>query len=110
MLSNRRLLIADYGRDKPDLKLYQPPRPEEAALRALTGRRAELKDLIQDETSRLEHAFLKAVRLSLESHLAALKGQLALIEKEIRALTRRDEVLQPPHANARRHRGRGLAN
>ena len=26
-------LIAEYGRDKPDLELYQPPRPEEAAFR-----------------------------------------------------------------------------
>ena len=80
MLSNRRLLITEYGRDKPNL--YQPPRPEEAALRALMGRRAELKDLIQDETSRLEHAFLKAVRLSLESHLAALKANSPLLNKK----------------------------
>ena len=86
------VLIAEYGRDKPDLRLYQPPRPEEAALRALMGRRAELKDMIQAETCRLEHAFLKAVRLSLERHLTALKGQLALVEKEIRALARRDEA------------------
>jgi len=50
------VLIAEYGRDKPDLRLYQPPRPEEAALRALMGRRAELKDMIQAETCRLEHA------------------------------------------------------
>ena len=48
--------------------------------------------MIQAETSRLEHASLKAVRVSLESHLAALKSQLALVEKEIRALTRRDEA------------------
>jgi transposase len=86
------LLIAEYGRDKPDLELYQPPRPEEAALRALMGRRTELKDMIQAETRRIEHASLKAVRVSLESHLAALKEQLALIEKEIRMLTRRDEA------------------
>ena len=84
-------LIAEYGRDKPDLRLYQPPRPEEAALRALMGRRAELKDMIQAETCRLEHASLKTVRASLEDHLAAMKEQLALIEKEIRALTRHDE-------------------
>ena len=84
-------LIAEYGRNKPDLRLYQPPRPEEAALRALMGRRAELKDMIQAETCRLEHASLKTVRASLEDHLAAMKEQLALIEKEIRALTRHDE-------------------
>jgi transposase len=86
------VLIAEYARDKPDLRLYRPPRPEEVALRALMGRRAELKDMIQAETCRLEHASLEGVRVSLESHLAALKDQLALIEKEIRALTRRDEA------------------
>ncbi len=86
------VLIGEYGRDKPDLKLYQPPRPAEAALRALMGRRTELKDMIQAETCRLEHASLKAVRRSLERHLTALKNQLALIEKDIRTLTRRDEA------------------
>jgi transposase len=87
-------LIAEYGRDKSDLELYQPPRPEEAALRALMGRRTELKDMIQAETCRLEHASLKAVRVSLEDHLEALKDQLALIEKDIRTLTRRDEAFK----------------
>jgi transposase len=85
------LLIAEYGRDKPDLRLYQPPRPEESALRALMGRRAEIKEMIQAETCRLDHAALQAVRVSLQSHLAMLKSQLAVIEKEIRALTRRDQ-------------------
>src|SRR3974390_364233 len=42
-------LIAEYGRDKPGLRLYEPPRPEEAALRALMGRRAELQEMIQAE-------------------------------------------------------------
>ena len=101
-------LIAEYGRDKPDLELYQPPRPEEAALRPLMGRRTELKDMIQAETCRIEHASLKAVRVSLESHLAALKEQLALIEKEIRTLTRRDKAFRqkkPPHANLSRGPG-----
>jgi transposase len=51
------ILIAEYGRDKPDLRLYQPPRREEAALRALMGRRTELKNMIKAETCRLEHAF-----------------------------------------------------
>ena len=55
-------------------------------------RRTELKDMIQAEACQLEHASLKAVRVSLENHLAALKDQLALIEKGIRALTRRDEA------------------
>jgi transposase len=84
-------LIAEYGRDKPGLRLYQPPRPEEAALRELMGRRAELKDMIQAEQCRLEQADIKAVRRSLERHLNLLNKELAAIEKEIETLAQRDE-------------------
>jgi len=37
-----------------EFKLHQPPRPEEVALRASMGRRAELKDMLHAETCRLE--------------------------------------------------------
>jgi len=86
-------LIAGYGRDKPDLRLYQPPRPEELALRELMSRRAALQDMIGAEQCRLEHASLKTVRQSLEKHLKMLDKELAAIEKEIEALARRDAVL-----------------
>jgi transposase len=86
-------LIAEYGRDKPDLRLYAPPRPEQAALRELMGRRAELQTMIGAEQGRLEHAALKAVRRSLEKHLRMLEKELLAIEKEIKALARRDEAL-----------------
>ncbi len=86
-------LIAEYGRDKPGLRLYQPPRPEQAALRELMGRRAELQDMIEAEQCRLEHVSLKPVRLSLEKHLKMLNKELLAIEKEIKAAARGDEVL-----------------
>jgi transposase len=83
-------LIAEYGRDRPGLRLYEAPRPEQAALRALMGRRAELQDIIGAERCRLEQASLKAVRQSLEKHLRMLDKELAAIAKEIEALARRD--------------------
>ncbi len=86
-------LIAEYGRDKPGLRLYQPPRPEQAALRELMGRRAELQDMIEAEQCRLEHVSLKAVRRSLEKHLKMLNKELLAIEKEIEALARGDAGL-----------------
>ena len=86
-------LIAGYGRDKPDARLYQPPRPEQTALRELVGRRAELQDMIEAEQARMEHVSVKAVRQSLEKHLKMLDKELAAIEKEIKALTGRDEEL-----------------
>jgi transposase len=86
-------LIADYGRQKPGLRLYQPPRPEDSALRELIGRRAEVKQMIGAELSRLEHASLNAVRKSLKSHLRALEAQRQAIEKEIETLASQDEKL-----------------
>lgn len=49
-------LIAEDGRDKEELRLYEPPRPEQIALRELVGRRTELQDMIQAEQCRREHA------------------------------------------------------
>jgi transposase len=83
-------LIAEYGRDKEELRLYKAPRPEQTALRELMGRRAELQDIIESERCRLEHASVKAVRQSLEKHLKMLDQELAAIETEIEALVRKD--------------------
>lgn len=86
-------LIAEYGRDKPALRLYQPPRPEQAALRELMDRRSVLQDMIGAEHCRLEHVSVKAVRESLEKHLKMLNKELSAIEKEIEATARRDAEL-----------------
>jgi transposase len=86
-------LIAGYGRDRPALRLYEPPRPEQTALRELMKRRAELQDIIEAERCRLEHASVRAVRQSLERHLKMLDKELAAIEKEIEALARGDGEL-----------------
>jgi len=83
-------LIAAYGQDKPSPRLYQPPRPEQTALRELMGRRAELQDMIGAEQARMEHVRTEAVLKSLEKHLKLLDKELAAIEKEIEALTAKD--------------------
>jgi transposase len=83
--------IAGYGQDKADPRLYQPPRPEQTALRELMGRRAELQDMIEAERARMEHVCTEAVRKSLEVHLKLLERELAAIEREIEALTARDQ-------------------
>jgi transposase len=86
-------LIAEYGRDKKELRLYEPPRPGQAALRELMRRRAELQDMLEAEQCRLEHVTLKAVRRGLEKHLEMLRKELRVLEKEIEALTCQDEEL-----------------
>jgi len=85
--------IAEYGRDKPALRLYEPPSPQQAALRELMDRRAVLRDMIGAERCRLEHASLKAVRQSLEKHLKMLNNEFLAIEKEIEALAKSGTVL-----------------
>lgn len=86
-------LIARYGQT-PGLELYQPPSPEQAALRQLRRRRDELAQMLRMEANRSEHATLKRLQTSIERHQAWLKGELQAIEGEIEALIRRTPELQ----------------
>jgi transposase len=78
-------LIARYGLT-PDLPLYDPPSPEQAALRQLRQRRDEIIQMLRMELNRTEHAGLKRLRTSLSRHRAWLKDELDAIEAEIEAL------------------------
>ncbi len=49
-------MLALYGRDTPNLRLYEPPVPQQAALAALRKRQDDLKTMIRMESNRLEHA------------------------------------------------------
>lgn len=84
-------VIACYGRDKPDLVLHKPPRPEQAALRELMGRREDLKKMLGAERCRLEHARLDCVVKSIKAQVRSLEKQLAAIEKEVSRLIAADE-------------------
>ena len=66
-------VLAQYGRQTKDLRLYVPPPPECQALRALQARRAQIQDMIIAETNRLEHARHRSVLKSLRAHIAALE-------------------------------------
>jgi transposase len=84
-------VLADYGLAGEGLRLYVPPRPEEAALRDLKTRRRELKDLLIAETNRLEQPRVKAVAASAQAVIRVLTRELEKIDAEIAALLKRDE-------------------
>ena len=86
-------LIARYGLT-PGLELYQPPSPEQAALRQLRLRRDELAQMLRMEANRSEHASLKRLQTSIQRHQAWLKGELQAIEAEIEALISKTPELQ----------------
>ncbi len=73
-------MLALYGRDTPNLRLYVPPEPQQAALTALRKRQDDLKTMIRMETNRLEHA--------------CHPGVVASIKVSIRMLTKEKERLE----------------
>jgi transposase len=87
-------MLAQYGRQTEDLRLYTPPPPECEALRALQARRTEIQDMIIAETNRLEHARHKTVLRSLRAHIATLKAVFQAIEKEIAELVSEADSLE----------------
>jgi transposase len=87
-------MLAEFGRQTEDLRLWIPPPPESEALRALQGRRSEIQNMIIAETARIQHARHKAVLKSLKAHVAALKAALATIEAEISELVRSSDILK----------------
>lgn len=78
-------LIARYGLT-PDLPIYTPPSPEQAALRQLRQRRDEIQQMLRMELNRTEHASLKRITSSLARHTAWLEAELKAIEVEIEQL------------------------
>jgi transposase len=87
-------LIAQYGLKTENLRLYSPPPPDTAALRALHARRTEIQQMLIAETSRLDHAQHKSVLKSLKAHIASLKAALAAIEADIAQLVVGSEMLR----------------
>ncbi|HEV2515401.1 MAG TPA: transposase [Devosia sp.] len=75
-------LIARYGLT-PDLPLYTPPSPEQAALRQLRQRRDEIVQMLRMELNRTEHASLPRLKSSLSRHRTWLENELTAIQAEI---------------------------
>ncbi|HYD82616.1 MAG TPA: IS110 family transposase [Opitutus sp.] len=76
-------MLALYGQNAQNLRLYRPPAIEQKAVRALKSRRDELLQMMIGETNRIEHADHASVRASLRTHVRILKLQLARIEREL---------------------------
>jgi transposase len=86
-------LLADYGLKSENLKLYQPPLPNQARLRALLARRTDLRCMAEAEQARLDQASDSDVALSIKALIAACKRLLAGIEAKIVLLMKEDAVL-----------------
>jgi transposase len=86
-------LIADYGAETKTLRLYQPLRPQEQALKDLQSRREEILQMLIAEGNRLEHIRHPSVSKSITAHIASLRKALEAIEDEIAAVIRSDEQL-----------------
>ncbi|MGH6814346.1 MAG: IS110 family transposase [Hyphomicrobiaceae bacterium] len=78
-------LLAEFGLQTKDLRLYRPPRPEQAGLRRFKSRRDDIQQLLQAEKNRLEYTDDKVVAASIDAVVKTLERQLARIEAEIAA-------------------------
>ncbi len=79
-------MLALYGQNAQNPRLYRPPAIEQKAVRALKSRRDELLQMMIGETNRIEHADHASVRASLRTHVRILKLQLARIERELASI------------------------
>jgi transposase len=86
-------VLATYGLKTERLRLFEPLKPEEQALKELQGRRDEIQQMLIAETNRLEHARLACVVRSIKTHIAGLRRVLDAIEAEIAALIDANESL-----------------
>lgn len=79
-------VIAEYGRQRSDLRLYAPPTRDQTELRQLVARRADLIALIGAERCRLDQATCDRVKKSVLKVIALLKDELAAITKACKDL------------------------
>jgi transposase len=81
-------MLASYGRDTPNLRLYAPPEPQQAALTALRKRQDDLKVMICMEANRLEHARHPGVVASIKASIRMLTKDKERLEDAINQLVR----------------------
>lgn len=87
-------LIGDYGRDTPDLRLYQPPCEKQQQMRALARRRTDLMDALHAERARVEHTTVEIVAKSISRQIKSLEKDIAEIEAALEAFVEADEELR----------------
>jgi transposase len=86
-------VLAAYGLKTERLRLFEPLKPEEEALKELQARRDEIQQMLIAENNRLEHARLASVVRSIKTHIAGLRKALDALEAEIAALIHADASL-----------------
>lgn len=86
-------MLAEYGRDTPNLRVYQPPGEHHTQLRQLRKRRDELMSLLRMERNRLEHAAHKRVKQSIKRSITLFERECAQLEKAMQELVRQCEDL-----------------
>lgn len=79
-------MLALFAQRSEDLRLWKPPSPETAELRALRRRRDDLAQMIRIEQNRIEHAQLEAVLLSLKRHVRVMTQELEELDAAIAKL------------------------
>ena len=87
-------LIAEFGRDTPDLRLYRPPCEKQQQFRALVARRHDLKDALHAEKARVEHTTVDIVLKSIRRQIKSLEKDIAEIEAALEAFVDADEELR----------------
>jgi transposase len=87
-------LIADFGRDTPELGLWQKPTAAQEELRALIARRTELGQTLGAERARLEHARSTFIEHSIRRQIKAIEKDIAAIEAELKRLVAAAEDLE----------------
>lgn len=101
-------LIAKYGVETDDLRLYAPPCEIQQELRALIARRIDLKQAIATENARLEHVKSALVVASIRRQTKSLEADLKRIERAIEELVEGNEELATKTALMRSVVGIGL--
>lgn len=86
-------LIADFGRDTPDLAVWQKPSAAQSELRALVARRTELDQALGAERARLDHTRSSIVAASIVRQIACLEKEITGIEAALERLVDDTEAL-----------------
>ncbi len=86
-------LIADFGRDTPDLCLHREPSAAQQELRDLVARRTELDQALTAERARLEHVRSTLVAASIRRQIKALEKDIAAMEAALETLVEKHEEL-----------------
>jgi transposase len=101
--------IALFGRQTEDLRLYEPPSADEAALRELKVRRDQILGMMIAEGNRLEHAHHPSVTKSIKAHILSLQKAIDGLEAEIAKLLQVSKTLAPKARLMRSVKGVGIA-